>query len=489
MQTLKAFFLGAALALGFATQASAQQGLPNFADLVEKHGPAVVNINTQARAQRQQFPGLSEDDPMFEFFRRFMPPDQRPGPRGRDDKNDKNGKGEPKQGPRGPLRPFGLGSGFVISADGFIVTNAHVIENAEEINVRFTDKREMKAKVIGADKRSDVALLKVEATGLPFVKLGDSNAARVGEWVLAIGSPFGFSNTVTAGILSAKSRDLPADSTASDAVPFLQTDVAVNPGNSGGPLFNLRGEVIGINSQIFSRTGNYAGISFAIPIDYATNVIEQLKKSGKVTRGRIGVAIQNVSRDLADSLGLARTDGAAVSTVEDDSPAAKAGVEVGDVVLKIDGRTVESSADLSRTIRAVRPGQKITLSVWRAGKMRDVVITVGEFKDEEAAKTASRDGKKDKAKPGKLGLAVTEVGAEQKKALKVQGGVAVEAVDGVSLAAGVQPGDVILRVNNTEIRDLKSYNEALAKLDPKKPVALLVRDENGTRFVTLRAED
>jgi len=484
MQILKAFFAGAIVSLGFATQAlaQAQPVLPSFADLVEKHGPAVVNIRTEARATRTQIPGLSEDDPMFEFFRRFMPPDQRGAPRGREDRNGKSG-------PRAPLRPFGLGSGFVISADGYIVTNAHVIENAEEIYVRFTDKREMKAKVIGADKRSDVALVKVEAANLPVLKLGDSSTMRVGEWVVAIGSPFGFTSSVTAGILSAKSRDLPADSTASDAVPFLQTDVAVNPGNSGGPLFNLKGEVVGINSQIFSRTGSYAGISFAIPIDYATNVIDQLKKSGKVTRGRIGVAIQNVTRDLADSLGLSRTDGAAVGTVEEDSPAAKAGVEVGDVILKLDGRTVESSADLSRSVRAVRPGQKITVSVWRAGKVRDLVITVGEFKDEETARTASAQGKKEAAKPGRLGLAVTEVSAEQKKALKVQGGVAVEAVDGASLAAGVQPGDVILRVNNADIKDLKGYNDTLAKLDRKRPVALLIRDENGTRFVTLKAEE
>jgi len=485
MQTMKAFLLGIAFALGFVTPAAAQTALPSFADLVEKHGPAVVNINTQARAQRQQIPGMSEDDPMYEFFRRFMPPDQRPAPRGRGERNEKGERGE---APKGPLRPHGLGSGFVISADGYIVTNAHVIENAEVINVRFTDKREMKAKVIGADKRSDVALLKVEATGLPFLKLGDSSNMRVGEWVLAIGSPFGFANTVTAGILSAKSRDLPADSTASDAVPFLQTDVAVNPGNSGGPLFNLKGEVIGINSQIFSRTGAYAGISFAIPIDYAANVIEQLRKNGKVTRGRIGVAIQNVSRDLADSLGLAKTDGAAVGSVEEDSPAAKAGVEVGDVILKLDGRTIESSSDLSRSVRSVRPGQKITVTVWRAGKTRDIVVTVGEFKEEEP-RTAAAKGKKDTAKPGKLGLAVTEVSAEQRKALKVQGGVAVEAVDGVALAAGIQPGDVILRVNNSDIKDVKGYTDVVGKLDPKKPVALLIRDENGTRFVTLRAAE
>ncbi|NJD86959.1 MAG: Do family serine endopeptidase [Betaproteobacteria bacterium] len=488
MQIVKAFLLGAALALGIASQAQAQgpAALPNFADLVEKHGPAVVNIRTEARAQRTQIPGLSEDDPMFEFFRRFMPPDQRNAPRGRNDKNDKNDK----EDRRGPLRPFGLGSGFVISADGYIVTNAHVIDNAEAIYVRFTDKREMKARVIGADKRSDVALVKVEATGLPFLKLGDSTNMRVGEWVVAIGSPFGFANSVTAGILSAKSRDLPADSTASDAVPFLQTDVAVNPGNSGGPLFNLKGEVVGINSQIFSRTGSYAGISFAIPIDYAANVIDQLKKTGKVTRGRIGVAIQNVSRDLADSLGLAKTDGAVVGTVEEDSPAAKAGIEVGDVILKVDGRTIESSADLSRTVRGIRPGQKIAVTVWRAGKMRDFTIVVAEFKDEEATRTAAgKGGKKDAAKPGKLGLAVTEVPADQKKALKIQGGVLVEAVDGAALAAGIEPGDVILRVNNADVKDVKSYTEAVAKLDAKKPVALLVRDENGTRFVTLRAEE
>ena len=487
MQSLKAVFLAAAITLGFVQPALAQRTvLPDFVDLVEKHGPAVVNINTQARAPRQSLEGLSEDDPFYEFFRRFLPPDQRPGPRGREDKGDKKDK---SPGPRSPLRPFGLGSGFVISADGYIVTNAHVIENAEEINVRFTDKNEFKAKVIGADKRSDVALIKVEATGLPFVKLGDSNAARVGEWVLAIGSPYGFANTVTAGILSAKSRDLPADPTASDAVPFLQTDVAVNPGNSGGPLFNLKGEVIGINSQIFSRTGSFAGISFAIPIDYASNVIEQLRKTGRVTRGRIGVEITSITRDLADSLGLPRTEGAVVGRVEEDSPASKAGLEAGDVILKIDGRAVESSADLSRTVRAVRPGQKVTLGISRAGKLRDIVVTVGEFKEEESTRTAQRGAKPDAVKPGRLGLAVNEVPQDMKKALKVSGGVVVEAVDGVSLAAGVQPGDVILRVNNTEITNLKTYKDAVAKLDAKKPVALLVRDENGTRYVTLRPEE
>jgi serine protease Do len=500
MNRLQVSFLGVLLALGLAAQAQqapsqgpkatvapgvSAQVLPDFADLVEKYGPAVVNINTATRTPRQAaIPGLSEDDPFFEFFRRFMPdtqPGQRPNPRGG---APKSAPGEPKA----PLRPFGLGSGFIVTADGFIVTNAHVVENAEEITVRLTDKRELRAKVIGADMRSDVAVIKVDATNLPIVKIGDINKLRVGEWVIAIGSPFGFANTVTAGIVSAKSRENLSGDPNLDAVPFIQTDVAVNPGNSGGPLLNMRGEVVGINSQIFSRTGSFAGISFAIPIDYAFNVAEQIMKTGKVVRGRIGVGIQNVTKDLADSLGLGKTAGAAVSNVEDGSPAAKAGLEVGDVILKIDNRPIEGSADLSRTIRAVRPGTKVTLSVWRGGKPRDLAVTVGEFKDDEAPKIAQRGGKKPEAKPGKLGVAVTELTAEQKKALKVSSGVVVEAADGAALAAGVGPGDVILRVNNVDIASVKVFNEAIAKLDPKKPVALLIRDEQGTRFVTFRPE-
>jgi serine protease Do len=509
MKQLQAYLFGALLALGAGAQAQGvnrpvtpvipgaqAQVLPDFADLVEKFGPAVVNINTQTRATpRQQIPGLSEDDPFYEFFRRFMPDGQ---PRGGTPRGERTPKaqptppgqpGQPGQTPRGPLRPFGLGSGFIVSPDGYIVTNAHVVENAEEILVRLTDKRELKAKVIGADPRSDVAVIKVEGTNLPTVKIGDTKKLRVGEWVIAIGSPFGFANTVTAGIISATSRENLSGDPNLDAVPFIQTDVAVNPGNSGGPLLNMRGEVIGINSQIFSRTGSFAGISFAIPIDYAFNIADQLMKTGKVTRGRIGVGIQNVNKDLADSLGLARAQGAAVSNVEDGSPAAKAGLEVGDVILKIDGRAVDGSADLSRTIRALKPGSKVTLNVWRSGKARDHVVIITEFKDEEAPKVAQAGKKGDTVKPGKLGLAVTEVSADQKKALKVTGGVAVEAADGVALAAGITPGDIILRVNNTDITSVKSYNDAVAKLDAKKPVALLIRDENGTRFITLREND
>jgi serine protease Do len=502
MKPLHAYFLGALAAFGLAGPVAAQapgrvltpaipgasaQVLPDFADLVEKYGGAVVNINTQTRAARApQMPGLSEDDPFYEFFRRFMPPEGREAPNPRGERRQPQ---TPPGTPRGPLRPFGLGSGFIVSPDGFIVTNAHVVENAEEITVRLNDKREFKAKVIGADTRSDVAVIKVEAKDLPTVKIGDMSKLRVGEWVVAIGSPFGFANTVTAGIVSAKSRENLSGDPNLDAVPFIQTDVAVNPGNSGGPLLNMRGEVIGINSQIFSRTGSFAGISFAIPIDYAFNVADQLMKTGKVTRGRIGVGIQNVSRDLADSLGLGKAEGAAVSNVEADSPASKAGLEVGDVITKIDGRAVEGSADLSRTIRAIRPGSKVNLTVWRSGKTRDLSVTVAEFKDEEATKTASAKGaKKEPAKTDKLGLAVKEITPEQKKTLKVTGGVAVEAADGAALAAGVGPGDIILRVNNIDISNVKGFNDTVAKLDVKKPVALLIRDENGTRFITFRPE-
>ncbi|HEX7465927.1 MAG TPA: Do family serine endopeptidase, partial [Usitatibacter sp.] len=363
------------------TPGASAQILPDFADLVEKYGPAVVNINTQTRAAaRPQLPGLSEDDPFYEFFRRFMPPEGRNNP-------SPNAHGnryrEPDAAPKGPLRPFGLGSGFIVSPDGFIVTNAHVVENAEELTVRLTDKREFKAKVIGVDTRSDVAVVKIDATSLPTVKIGDMSKVRVGEWVIAIGSPFGFANTVTAGIVSAKSRENLSGDPNTDAVPFIQTDVAVNPGNSGGPLLNMRGEVVGINSQIFSRTGSFAGISFAIPIDYAFNVADQIMKTGHVTRGRIGVSIQTVSRDLADSLGRGKADGAVVGSVEADSPASRAGLEAGDIITKIDGRGVEGSADLSRTIRSLKPGSKVMLTVWRSGKTHDFPATITEFKDED----------------------------------------------------------------------------------------------------------
>ncbi|HTS83900.1 MAG TPA: DegQ family serine endoprotease [Usitatibacter sp.] len=499
MKRLPHALLGAMLALSLSSQAQPQpqaQGhpvtpstavaggivLPDFADLVEKYGPAVVSISTQTRVT-QRIPGISEDDPFYDFFRRFMPPEQRNAPKGR---------GQPQPEPKGPLRPYGLGSGFIVTQDGYIVTNAHVVENAEEITVRLNDKREFKAKVVGADTRSDVAVLKVDATALPTVKIGDVSKLRVGEWVIAIGSPFNFTNSVTAGIVSAKFRDNLAGDPNLDAVPFIQTDVAVNPGNSGGPLLNMRGEVVGINSQIFSRTGSFAGISFAIPIDYAYNVADQIMKTGHVTRGRIGVGIQNVTRDIADSLGLPKAEGAVVGNVDPDSPASRAGVEVGDVIQKIDGRTVEGSADLSRTIRAIRPGQKVTLTVWRNGKARELPVTIAEFKDPDEQKVADA-GKgsakaKEPLKTDKLGLAVKELSAEDKKALKIAAGVMVEASDGAAAAAQVGPGDVILRINNTEITSVKTFKDTVAKLDLKKPVSLLIRDQDGQRFITFRPE-
>jgi len=481
MKSTKAIlsYVVAVLSLTAAAAVSAQQ-LPNFADLAEKHGPAVVNISTQSRMgnQQQGMPGLSEDDPFYDFFRRFMPPDARPGPAPR--------RGQPPGPNRGPLHPFGMGSGFIISSDGFLITNAHVVENADEITVRLTDKREFKAKVIGVDKRTDVAVLKIDASALPKVLIGDAGKLRVGEWVMAIGSPYGFTNTVTAGIVSAKSRENLNDQDM-DAVPFIQTDAAVNPGNSGGPLFNLKGEVVGINSQIYSRSGGFQGISFAIPIEVAMGVADQLMKSGKVTRGKIGVSIGNVSKDLAESLGLPKAQGAVVGNVEEGSPAAKAGLEPGDVITRVDGREIEGSADLSRAIRAMKPGVAAKLSVWRGGKSREIPITIGEFKDEAPARMA-KNGKPE-VKPGKLGLALVDLTAEQKKQLKVAGGVLVDGVDGVAQAAGITPGDVILRVNNTEVANVKAFGDVVAKLDAKKPVALLVRDENGTRFVTLRPEN
>ena len=340
----------------FSLLANAQnRGLPDFTELVEKQGPAVVNISTTQSARgngrgAQSLP-FDENDPMYEFFRRFVP--RQPG---------MPGFGQPRE-----FESRSLGSGFIVSPDGYILTNAHVVESAEEILIRLTDKREFKARVIGADKRTDVALIKIEATALPAVRLGDPSVLKVGEWVIAIGSPFGFDNSVTAGIVSAKGRSLPQE----NYVPFIQTDVAVNPGNSGGPLFNMKGEVVGINSQIYSRSGGFMGISFAIPIDVAMDVQTQLRATGKVSRGRIGVVIQDLTKDLAESFGLSKTQGAVVNAVEKGGPAEKAGIEPGDVILKFDGKAITGSGDLPRMVGATRPGARVTVQVWRKGTTKD----------------------------------------------------------------------------------------------------------------------
>ena len=376
--------------------------------------------------------------------------------------------------------PRGVGSGFVISPDGYVLTNAHVVEGADEVYVTLTDKREYKAKIIGSDKRSDVALVKIEGSNLPRLIFGDSNKVRVGEWVIAIGSPFGLENTVTAGIISAKARD------TGDYLPLIQTDVAVNPGNSGGPLINMRGEVIGINSQIYSRSGGYMGISFAVPIDEAMRVSEQLKTTGRVTRGRIGVQIGEVTKDVAESLGLPKANGALVQRVESGGPADKGGIEAGDIITKFNGAAIEKSSDLPRLVGNTKPGARSTVTVWRKGAARDLSLTIVEMEPDN--KVAKREEKK--AKPEQvvntLGLVVNDLTDAQKKELKVEGGAVVETAEGAAARAGLRPGDLVLRINNTDVKDGKQFNALVAKLEPKKTVLLLVRRGEASQFVTVK---
>jgi serine protease Do len=422
------------------------------------------------------FPDIDENDPMYEFFRRFFPnpPQQGPqqGPR----------QGPPGQGP-GPRRdvPRGLGSGFILSADGYVLTNAHVVEGADDITVTLTDRREFKGKVIGADRRTDVALVKIEATGLPTVKIGDPNRLRVGEWVAAIGSPFGLENSVTAGIVSAKARD------TGEFVQFIQTDVAVNPGNSGGPLLNMRGEVIGINSQIFTTSGGYNGISFAIPIDEAMNVQQQLRSSGRVIRGRIGVGIEGVSKEIAEAIGLgAPPRGALVNTVEKDGPAAKAGLEPGDVILRFDGKPIERSSDLPRIVGGTKPGTNSTVTVFRKGAQRDLKVQVAEMPQDRPRNARASEPAKPATPANALGLGVSDVPADKLKELGLRGGVQVDVVDGLAAAAGLRAGDIITQMNSAEVQNARQFNEAVAKLDPKKDVAVLVRRGEASRFVIIR---
>ncbi len=451
------------------------RGLPDFTELVEKQGPAVVNISTTQSLRSngrnaQPFP-FDENDPMFEFFRRFIP--RQPGMPGI--------PGVPRD-----YESRSLGSGFVISSDGYLLTNAHVVDAADEILVRLTDKREFKARVIGTDKRTDVALIKIEATGLPTVRLGDPGVLKVGEWVIAIGSPFGFENSVTAGIVSAKGRSLPQE----NYVPFIQTDTAVNPGNSGGPLFNMKGEVVGINSQIYSRSGGFMGISFAIPIDVAMEVQAQLRATGKVSRGRIGVVIQEVTKELAESFGLSKAQGAAVNAVEKGGPAEKAGIEPGDVILRFDGRTIGSSSDLPRIVGSTKPGSKVTIQVWRKGTTRDIPVVIGEIAEEKVASRSSRGAKPAERTANRLGLVVSELTAEQKRELKVNSGLLIEDVRNNAARVDLRPGDVILalitRGENVEIKSGEQFNRLLAQFDKSANVTLLVRRGELQTFVTIK---
>jgi len=444
---------------------SAVRALPDFSPLVERYGPAVVNVEVVEKAQPAGGgpQGLSPNDPFYDFFRRFGIP-------------------TPDQGPRGNAPPVrGAGSGFIVSTDGYILTNTHVVGNADEVTVRLTDRREFPAKVIGADERTDVAVIKINALNLPTVKLGDPSKVKPGQWVLAIGSPFGFENSATAGIISATARSLPSD----NYVPFIQTDVAVNPGNSGGPLFNLAGEVIGINSQIFSRTGGYMGVSFAIPIDVARNVEDQLVKSGKVVRGRIGVTIQDVNAQLAESFGLDRPRGALVSSVEKDGPAAKAGLQPGDVILAVNSKPIERYGELSGQIAAMKPGADATLDVWRGGKKQNVNVKVTELKEQQ--QTAKLGGKqKDHAtnQASQYGLTVRQLDAQEKEQAETQGNLVVEEVTGPAASAGVQPGDIILGVNGKRVKTVKELQDE-AKSSGKN-VALLIQREDAQIFVPLR---
>jgi serine protease Do len=449
--------------------------LPDFADLAERVGPSVVNIRTTERVGAGSAGGAGPqiDPNIEEFFRRFgIPLPGRPGPRG---------------GPGGPggddePRQRGVGSGFILSADGYIMTNAHVVAGADEVIVTLTDKRELKARIIGSDRRTDVAVVKVDATGLPPVRIGDVNRVRVGEWVMAIGSPFGLDNTVTAGIVSAKQRD------TGDYLPFIQTDVAINPGNSGGPLINLRGEVIGINSQIYSRSGGFMGISFAIPIDEAMNVADQLRTTGRVVRGRIGVTIAQVTREVAESIGLGAPRGALVQGVEKDGPADKAGVEPGDIILRVDGKTVDRSGDLPRIVGGTKPGAKSTLQVFRRGETRELTVTVAEFEPDPTPRRAA-------ATPGSgpqagtrsaLGLTVSDLPEAVKRELRVRGGVRVDAVDGAAARAGLREGDVILSIDNTEITDSRQFATVAAKVEKARAVSVLVRRGEWTNYLVIR---
>ena len=446
--------------------------LPDFTELVERVGPAVVNIRTAERSRSAAPGGGGEiDEQMREFFRRFgipMPnnPQQprRGGPRDEDN--------EPQQ--------RGVGSGFVLTADGYVMTNAHVVDGADEVIVTLTDKREFKARIIGADRRTDVAVVKIDAIGLPTVKVGDVNQVKVGAWVIAIGSPFNLDNTVTAGIVSAKQRD------TGEFLPLLQTDVAINPGNSGGPLINMRGEVIGINSQIYSRSGGYMGISFAIPIDEAMRVSDQLRASGRVIRGRIGVTIAPVTKEVAESIGLGKPTGALVQGVEAGGPADKAGIEAGDIITKVDGKAVDKSGDLPRIVGGTKPGSKTTLHVFRRGANRDIAVTVAEFEPEKPRRVA-QGGETQPAQPKTvIGLAVSDLTEAQKRELKLRGGVRVETAEGAAARAGMREGDVIVTLDNTEVTDAKQFSTLVAKADKSRPISAMVRRGEWTNYVVIR---
>ena len=471
-----ALSIGGSVALAPAPAMAQTRVLPDFTDLVEQVGPSVVNIRTLERSRSA--PGVAPgamDEEMQEFFRRFfgqpMPNVPRQAPRPNRPQPD-----EDQQQPRG------VGSGFILTTDGFVMTNAHVVEGADEVAVTLPDKREFKARIVGFDKRTDVAVVKIDATGLPAVKVGDVTRLKVGEWVMAIGSPFGLENTVTAGIVSAKQRD------TGDYLPFIQTDVAINPGNSGGPLINMRGEVIGINSQIYSRSGGFMGISFAIPIDEAIRVSEQLRVSGRVSRGRIGVQIDQVTKDVAESIGLGKPQGALVRSVEAGSPADKAGVEAGDIITKFDGKLIDRATDLPRLVGNTKPGSRSALTVFRRGGSKDLGVTIAEFEPEKPVKKVADKEEKPKGSPAaqSVGLTVSDLTDAQKKELKLKGGVKVEAATDGAARAGIHEGDVIVAIGNTEVGSVKEFDTVVAKVDKTKPIPVLLRRGELATYLLIR---
>ncbi|CAM4070791.1 putative periplasmic serine endoprotease DegP-like [Pseudomonas reidholzensis] len=459
----------AVLMLGQVLSAQAEESLPDFTTLVEQASPAVVNISTKqklpARVAAGQMPDLEGLPPMFrEFFERNIPQQPR-SPRG-----DRQREAQ------------SLGSGFIISSDGYVLTNNHVVADADEIIVRLSDRSELQAKLVGTDPRTDVALLKVEGKNLPIVKLGDSEKLKVGEWVLAIGSPFGFDHSVTKGIVSAKGRTLPNDT----YVPFIQTDVAINPGNSGGPLFNMKGEVVGINSQIFTRSGGFMGLSFAIPIDVALDVSNQLKKDGKVNRGWLGVVIQEVNKDLAESFGLDKPAGALVAQVLEDGPAAKGGLQVGDVILSMNGQPIVMSADLPHLVGSLKDGAKAKLEIIRSGKRQNLDVTVGALPDDDADIAASAQGGAERSS-NRLGVSVSDLTAEQKKSLELKGGVVIKEVqDGPAALIGLRPGDVISHLNNQAIGSAKEFTEIAKDLPKNRSVSMRVLRQGRASFITFK---
>ena len=449
--------------------------LPDFTGLVDKHGAAVVNISTvQTRQPKNKMipgiPNIPEDSPFYEFFRRHSPPDSAPR----------------EQPPYGSPREFeskSLGSGFIISTDGYILTNAHVVSSADEITVKLNDKRKFRAEIIGVDRKTDIALLKIEARNLPKVTQGDPSKLRVGEWVVAIGSPFGFESSVTAGIVSAKGRSLAQE----NYVPFIQTDVAINPGNSGGPLFNMKGEVVGINSQIYSRTGGYMGLSFAIPIDVATDISTQLKVTGKVSRGRLGVMIQEVTKELAESFGLDKPGGALVTLVQKGGPADKGGLKAKDVITRFDGKVVKTSSDLPRIVGTTKPGSNVSVHVWRNGSVKKMMVQIDEFPSDE--KHTNLENKKNKRSDiyNRIGLSLRKLSDNEKKELEINSGLLVQGIQqGVASSIGMRPNDIILGINNQDVTTVVQFNQFLKKIKKGRSIALLIRRGETTYFITMK---